>query len=110
MASPNVSFQGSYKRLFVHLREKAKGKQAQEFLSIPDPAEIPEASVAELDRLIPPDQPATLEAIPPQQELTDMSPCDCPIVEQHLTLLFERLTLGPDTDAQPAARFISSPL
>ncbi|PNP76468.1 hypothetical protein FNYG_10182 [Fusarium nygamai] len=104
MASPDVLFPGGYKRFFLYLREKVERKCAQEFLSMPDFAHTPEASVTEIDRLIPPDQPATPEVIQPQQELTDISPCDCPTVEQHLRPLFERLTLGPDTDAQPAAK------
>ncbi|KAF5638958.1 uncharacterized protein FTJAE_5029 [Fusarium tjaetaba] len=108
MASPNVPFQGGYKRFFVYLREKDKRKRVQEFLSKldiePDLAQRHEASVTETDRSIPSDLPAMPEAAPPQQELTGILPCHCLIVEQNLSRLFERLTLGPDTDAQPAAK------
>ncbi|KAF5572761.1 hypothetical protein FPANT_12842 [Fusarium pseudoanthophilum] len=108
MAWPNVQFQGGYKRFFIYLREKEKRKRAQEFLSMPDLepdlAQTHEVTATETDRSNPSDLSAMPNAISPQQELTDISPCDCPIVEQHLSCLFERLALGPDTDAQPAAK------
>lgn len=107
-------------RLWDYLSEEAEKKGVQEspVMTEPEPdlAQTPQTSVAGIDRSIPSDQPATPQAISLQQELTDISPCDFPIVERNLRLGVERSTLGSsiaekrarrgrvDDDAQPAAK------
>ncbi|KAG4267582.1 hypothetical protein FPRO04_12737 [Fusarium proliferatum] len=109
-----------YFRFWDYLSEEVKKKGVQDSPTMiepkPDLDQTPQDSVAETDRSTPSDQPAKPQAISPQQELNDVSPCDCPIVEQILRLGVERLTLGPSTaekrarrgrvidDAQPAAK------
>ncbi|KAF5702350.1 hypothetical protein FMUND_13519 [Fusarium mundagurra] len=98
MPSLNDLSRGYYSRFLAFLSDLAKTKRAQDCpVPEPDLAQTPEASVTETDRSIPSDQPAAPEAISPQQELTDMSPCDCSIVEQYLRVGLERLTLGTST-------------
>ncbi|QGI71389.1 hypothetical protein CEK27_003718 [Fusarium fujikuroi] len=123
MTSLIGSIKRHYFRFWDHLSEEAEKKDVQEspIMTEPEPdfAQTPQTSVAEIDRSIPSDQPPTSQAISPQKGLTDISPCDCPIVEQNLRLGVERLTLGPSTaeksarrgrvddddmDAQPAAK------
>ncbi|CZR49545.1 uncharacterized protein FPRO_15904 [Fusarium proliferatum ET1] len=109
-----------YFRFWDYLSEEVKKKGVQDSPTMiepkPDLDQTPQDSVAETDRSTPSDQPAKPQAISPQQELNDVSPCDYPIVEQILRLGVERLTLGPSTaekrarrgcvidDAQPAAK------
>ncbi|CVL07225.1 uncharacterized protein FMAN_15338 [Fusarium mangiferae] len=123
MTSLIGSLKRHYFRFWDYVSEEAEKKPVQESPVMtepkPDLDQIPQASVAEIDRSIPSDQSAMPQAISPQQELTDISPCDCTIVEQNLRLGVERLTLGPstaekrarrgrvdddDTDTQPAAK------
>jgi hypothetical protein len=137
MTSPDERIRGdNIRKYFAELCGQAKNdtihnfleryrKRAQELLNIiesepePDLAQTLQTSVTEIGPLIPSEQPATPDAIRPQQELTDISPCDCFTVGQQLRLVFERLTLGPstaekraqrgrvdddDTDGQPAAK------
>ncbi|CCT76207.1 uncharacterized protein FFB20_13573 [Fusarium fujikuroi] len=117
MTSLIGSIKRHYFRFWDYMSEEAKEKHVQESPVMielePDLAQTPQTSVTEIN------QPATAQAISPQQQLTDISPCDFPIVEQNLRLGVERLTLGPSTaekrarrgrvddddiDAQPAAK------
>ncbi|KAG4291580.1 hypothetical protein FPRO06_13801 [Fusarium proliferatum] len=109
-----------YFRFWDYLSEEVKKKGVQDSPTMiepkPDLDQTPQDSVAETDRSTPSDQPAKPQAVSPQQELNDVSPCDCPIAEQILRLGVERLTLDPSTaekrarrgrvidDAQPAAK------
>lgn len=114
MTSLIGSLKRHYFRLWDYLSEVAEKKGVQEspVMTEPEPdlAQTPQTSVTEID------QPATPQATSPQQELTDISPSDCPIVGQNLRLGVERSTLGSSTaekrarrgrvddDAQPAAK------
>lgn len=86
-----------YFRFWDYLSEEVKKKGVQDSPTMiepkPDLDQTPQDSVAETDRSTPSDQPAKPQAISPQQELNDVSPCDYPIVEQILRLGVERLTL-----------------
>ncbi|CVL12510.1 uncharacterized protein FPRN_15106 [Fusarium proliferatum] len=108
MTSLIGSFKRHYFRFWDYVSEEAKKKPVQESPVMiepePDLAQTPRTSVAEIDRSIPSDQLPTSQAFSPQERLTDISPCDCPIVEQILRLGVERLTLGPSTAEKRARR------
>ncbi|KAF5986986.1 hypothetical protein FBULB1_2192 [Fusarium bulbicola] len=96
---------GQTKKDAMHRFVKRYRKRVQEFLNMIEPepeanlAQKLQTSVAESDRSIISYPSATPEAVPPEQELTDISTCDCSVVQQHLRLAFEWLTLDPSASA-----------